>query len=425
MNWLYSRVQVAEYLQGNISAGKQFAPWKLKTIHAGYYCKDKTTGQQIITQYLKTLENSEPTTQSVAKLSNGYGKEAIKWLYPAVSHVKIFQWLEKAKALRARVADCGEKCTGWFARYDPHTCTWKTAQRSLLGDYTEYSATFPNWGIMFRGVCWELTTLALTIKENEYGYLPKESIPTPRKSDDTAGRLVTITENGKLYRTNKDCSQKYGINLADYVVHTNKWPTPRSSGEEGYNTVKERKGHKAAVAHNLTAAVQFFPTPTTQDMTHQNLKINEKGRRVSADGKNTHSLNLADIVNVFATPTAQDAKNSTLPISQKERGSIPGNLLQQGAKPGEYLNPDWVELLMMWPKGWTSLQPQRIDLQQWVNDYDLNKHLTFEWERNTPRVLPTTDNRNKRLHAIGNGQVPRCHAAAFVLLYNITNSNNE
>ena len=42
------------------------------------------------------------------------------------------------------------------------------------------------------------------------------------------------------------------------------WPTPKASGQEKLDTLIKRKGVKAAVQHNLTAAVEMWPTPTAR-----------------------------------------------------------------------------------------------------------------------------------------------------------------
>lgn len=53
------------------------------------------------------------------------------------------------------------------------------------------------------------------------------------------------------------------------------------------------------------------------------------------------------VAHMFPTPTAQDAKNNAAP-SQFERNSAPLNVVAGGS-----LNPEWVELLMGFPRGWT------------------------------------------------------------------------
>lgn len=260
--------------------------------------------------------------------------------------------------------------------------------------------------------------------------MPKETSngwPTPKVSDTSAGRQITDGTQGNFLRVN-DKGDKYGANLSDVVLKSptpiksdhkrngpnskqqnlastvtkQVFPTPRVSGEESYETVSKRKGHEAAIQHNLLAAVQFSPTTTAQDY--------------GGSTRSDFSPKLSEVAKMYPTPAAQDGKNSTLPVSLRNRDSIPGQLLKDGVQPGAQLNPDWVELLMMWPMCWTSLEPQNINLQDWIANYRLEAHQTTEWEQGIPRVATDIPNRTKRIEAIGNGQVPRCYAAAYVIL---------
>jgi hypothetical protein len=127
------------------------------------------------------------------------------------------------------------------------------------------------------------------------------------------------------------------------------------------------------------------------------------------------------------TPTAQDGKNFTLPPFQKERDSIPGYLLRNftasspSAKQGGQLNPDWVELLMGWPKGWTSLEPMSKEhFQQWLDDMHsgaiIQKFQDGSWEHETPRTGTNIKNIGARLRSIGNGQYPYSEMAGWEIL---------
>jgi hypothetical protein len=78
------------------------------------------------------------------------------------------------------------------------------------------------------------------------------------------------------------------------------------------------------------------------------------------------------------------------------------------------LNPDWVEWLMNWPIGWTSLEPIGDVFDDWL----IATHLRI-WhhvEPDIPRTAKNVPNRGARLKAIGNGQVPLAAYLAWVLL---------
>ena len=69
---------------------------------------------------------------------------------------------------------------------------WKTHQCSLLGDLDEISETWPQWGLMRNGECWEQIPLGLVTIEKEFGYWP-----TPTASDwKTTGKLETLKLQG-------------------------------------------------------------------------------------------------------------------------------------------------------------------------------------------------------------------------------------
>ncbi len=82
---------------------------------------------------------------------------------------------------------------------------------------------------------------------------------------------------------------------------------------------------------------------------------------------------------------------------------------------GGQLNPDWVEWLMGWPIGWTSLEPLPADnFSQWLDA--VTNGTWWPNEPDIPRVAKGITNRVDRLKALGNGQVSAVVAAAWQLL---------
>ncbi len=75
------------------------------------------------------------------------------------------------------------------------------------------------------------------------------------------------------------------------------------------------------------------------------------------------------------------------------------------------LNPAWVEWLMGFPKGWSSLEPlDELIWSDWTQD---PADLDPEHPLYIPRVVTVkVPDRAKRLAALGDGQVPQCMAAA-------------
>jgi hypothetical protein len=110
----------------------------------------------------------------------------------------------------------------------------------------------------------------------------------------------------------------------------------------------------------------------------------------------------------WPTPVVQDSRHAKY-RHRKDGNDWKSNLgeVVSAEVDGGNLNADWVEALMMWPIGWSGMDP--------INnlDWDIN---CSEWEPDIHRVITGQENRSKRLQAIGNGQVPLTMAIAFKLL---------
>ena len=102
--------------------------------------------------------------------------------------------------LKEKEADYGEKCLGSFAKFDHNTLSWRTHQCLLLGGLEEFSETWPQWGIMQDGECWELTTVGDFIDGRESGLWP-----------------TTTANMWKGIDRKRVSSGKHRFNLKDYV----------------------------------------------------------------------------------------------------------------------------------------------------------------------------------------------------------------
>ena len=91
--------------------------------------------------------------------------------------------------LMAKDQECGEKWRGSFVKWDPNSSLWKTHQCSLLGGLEEFLETWPKWGLMRNGECWEQQTLAHHTKGTESGSLEIKKWPTPGASDAIRGTM--------------------------------------------------------------------------------------------------------------------------------------------------------------------------------------------------------------------------------------------
>jgi hypothetical protein len=135
------------------------------------------------------------------------------------------------------------------------------------------------------------------------------------------------------------------------------WPTPLSRDHKDTGDLSNLKQVDTLprVVQALDRA-SLWPTPTTQEIEHPDAVI-MVGRRMTKDGKGSHSLGLADTAQLWPTPAASDNRdrgNLSTPAIQRrmEKGKQIGLSMMVSEKSGR-LNPTWVEWLMGFPTGWT------------------------------------------------------------------------
>jgi len=308
MSWLYSQVLVEEYL-GDISLdGEQSVQSSGSSIPQAYCAPDKMTGFSRLSRFGMTFK----------PLKENLGEELLT-LYLAAFHAPTFPQQEKEQELMEKPLECGEKWRGSFTKYDPDSSLWRTHQCSLLGDLEEFSETWPQWGLMRDGECWEQRTLEHRIRGIGYGLSPNgvDSFHTPN---------TTGLDGGSNSR--KALKQRI-----------DKWPTPTSSDwmnpkQNGIELTNNR-----FVRTSLTTGVKF-------------------------------GAKLSDAVNLemkknWPTPQVADYKDrgnlSNPSIQRRMEIGKQVNLQMCVSQTSGQLNPMWVEWLMGWPQGWTELKPLEMD----------------------------------------------------------------
>ncbi len=122
-----------------------------------------------------------PSGMTFAPLTEPHGQALLTW-YRAASPVRTYPEQVLAQESTASGLDSGERWPASWVKFDPASCSWKTAQGSLLGDSVAFWGTWPNWGSMRNGECWALTTPALSTSGKESGFWP-----TVRASDGERG----------------------------------------------------------------------------------------------------------------------------------------------------------------------------------------------------------------------------------------------
>jgi hypothetical protein len=210
MSWLFSQVLVEEYLGESCSDGELSVQSNGSHTQLAYLSQDKMTAFSRLSRYGMTFK---PLTES-------RGEELLT-LYLAGFHAKTSVAQEKEPELTESEAECGEKWRGSFAKWSQDSYSWKTHQCSLAGDLDEFSETFPQWGLMLRGECWEQRTLEQTIRGIEFGS-SLQIFPTPVASD-TSSRNTKYAQGGtplslavKIYPTPTCHNSKEGAYPAEY-----------------------------------------------------------------------------------------------------------------------------------------------------------------------------------------------------------------
>ena len=106
-----------------------------------------------------------------AVLTEDLGRELLTW-FLAASRARTSAAPARAKDSTANALDFGEKWPGSFAMFDRDSFSWRTRQCSLFEDLEPCLETWPRWGLMHGGECWELPPLAHPTDANESGLLP-------------------------------------------------------------------------------------------------------------------------------------------------------------------------------------------------------------------------------------------------------------
>jgi hypothetical protein len=200
MSWHYLREVAGESLEDICLGGEPLPPLKSKTTHAEFYCKGK-----LMDSYLDSLSG-----MTFAPLMDSPG-EAKSMSSAGVFPVRTSQPQEKGMDWMGSGQDSGHTWRGWLAKFDPLSCSWRTAQCSLLGEEYESLLTLPKWGMTRDGLLWELPMLAHHTNETESGLWP-----TPVHSEARQG--LQIRRDGK---------KGTQTSLSTAVLT---WPTPRTKG---------------------------------------------------------------------------------------------------------------------------------------------------------------------------------------------------
>jgi hypothetical protein len=240
MSWLFSQVLVEEYLGDISSDGEPSVQLSGSHTQQAYCAPDKMTAFSRLSRFGMTYK---PLTES-------RGEELLT-LYLEGFHAKTSPQLEGEKELTENGQECGEKWQGSFTKYDPNSCSWKTHQCSLLGDLDEFSETWPQWGLMRGGECWEQRTLEQTIRGTEFGL--SEKWPTPatkgygHAAEGMVSNLMQKIESGVI--TKEEAEAMLSLpKLENHRTWKKKFPTPTSHNAKETNAPSESERNTPTLA---------------------------------------------------------------------------------------------------------------------------------------------------------------------------------
>ena len=306
MSWLYSQALVAAFLEENSLDGDASAQLSVMPTQHKFWRNDKPMDASTLSRFGLTC----------AVLTEGRGEDLLTW-YREAFLARTSASPEMELESTAQEADSGERWPGSLAKYDRATCSWKTAQLSLLGDLEPCSVTWPRSGLMLDGQCWELPTLERRTDASESGYWP-----TPNAMQATSDVNFRCSGDGRTK------PNKLGWAVAEREAIGPKtppmWPTPTVCGNHN------RKGASKTSGDGLATVVaqRTWPTPTPTATAHKGWSPNHK--RANTDDR--------------------------LDYSVEREAFQPGR-----QTPPRRLNPEWVAWLMGWPIGHTSLKPLEMD----------------------------------------------------------------
>ena len=271
--------------------------------------------------------------------------------------------------------------------------TWATLQDSLFG-WRETVEEMPVHGYVREG---KLYMEDVAPRKDMSGLWP-----TPSSSF-----LDTDLEvwHQRKVRVKQETGANNGMTLD---VAARLWPTPRAQ-EPGVTT----KGYGRGLAELVEGKEQRWATPTSSmaETTHFIATGLREAARLHPQGRYTLWTQVCDRL---PTPNSRDYKDTyssqeALDNREAHQESLAVRAQKMAGHPGR-LNPDWVDLLMGFPLGYSLPEGESmhklLDPACWYDG---------SWESGVSRLTEVTENRVKRLKALGNSVVP--HQAYVIGLY--------
>jgi hypothetical protein len=185
MSWLFSQALVEEYLGASCLDGEQSALSSGSHTQQAYCAPDKMTDFSKVSQSGMTFK---PLMESLG--------EELLMSYLAGFHAKISLPQEKAQELMESGQECGNKWQELFAKYSQNMFMWKTPQCLLGEDSEQFLGTWPRWGSMRNGECFQQPKLGQSTEGKESGLWPTPTTPSGGGNCGGSGAYKNALKNG-------------------------------------------------------------------------------------------------------------------------------------------------------------------------------------------------------------------------------------
>ena len=163
MSWHFLQEQEEASWEGNSLDGAPSALLKLMPTADQFCLRVKETASLTHSQYGMTLRRLTGT-RGAASLMWYQGDSPVRTYLPPEGQIE--------KGSQGNDPDYGPSLPGSLAKYNPHLYLWKTRQCLLFAGLASFSETWPRWGMMRDGECWERTTQGVILIGNASGLLP-------------------------------------------------------------------------------------------------------------------------------------------------------------------------------------------------------------------------------------------------------------
>lgn len=424
------QAQEEESSVGDFLDGEQLQPLSGNPTHKAYLFNGRTT--DTLPPFLSGM--------TCRRLTEPDGEDVLTW-YLGDFLAKTSAVQEKVPASEVRVLDFGVTWRELFTKFNPDTFGWKTPPSLWDEGLTSSLPTLPRWGLMHDGALWERVTLVRPTYDTASG-----SLPTPVKYD-SHGTWESNNYHGLGWRAKHEWGKETQETTQAPRKRVHLWPTPvkhedrasKYTAETSYrHFVEGRQTHLAQAARD----VRMYPTPTRTQIKvpegRLEARMTEKGRSgrtavplneaVMRDQLTAHRSNTGR-VKLLSSPTSQNGLRGG---SGSEHH--PGMWQNPGHPEYGELNPEWVEWIMGWPIGWTSLEPMPAEnFESWMAANAGQENGLPAWWVHDPSDDPESgitktvkpkdkaedEVRISRIAALGNGQVSAVLAATVPMLARI------